>query len=798
MSLFPACFSGSLKLSFHLLRFLQRLLAIFLLAILLPVQSFAVGTEQDAWGIGIGDAVAAIAGGTHAIQWNPAGVARATLPMAQMGFGFDPSSADFQWNTAALYPFPDGTVFALSQFSDFPHAPGSSTTYIGSIALPLNSARDFFLGLNLKYLALSTETGGVLESGQGLGLDLGLAYDLRGPEGTVASFALAVKDANTEVRFNDSEDQPVTRTFVLGAAYEDIPDTRVEMDYDIIDQTLQTSDLHNRLRLGAERFFDDRFYSVRMGFDDLFNSDGYFSIGVGYHPSQPYEITYAFRASTHGAGTGHFLSFIWQFDETGKKESTDVKPAPSSSAEINIGVVSALVEAPSTVGKPVSGVPLSKMAITVDPPVFSPTGRQKMTNISFPGDNSTGITHWLVSIQAPDQVIIRRFAGTGPLAPSFAWDGLDDSGKAMPEGKYRIVLKTFGKKNEVLSDDFVTVDILSPRSHFELQTADVYFSTQAAKKGKGNINFTVNAGGSSEVQSWDFEISEASTNKVVYEKEGRNKLPRTLKWDGKNLDGDIAADGTYLCLLIAQDKAGNPLKTDALQVFLNNTPPDLSLKGQSPWADFTSDKSFHFNLNAADRIGIAQWKVTLKDENDRDIKNLGASGQPPSDMAWDGKTDQGKMVNPGSFLEAIFSATDKAGNTSTTDPVPVQVDYQAPAGQEQMTLNLTTVYFNAMSSDLTDSAKKEIDKAAASMKPYLNKSLLVVKGYTSPTETGNILALSHDRAMEVKKYLMKSLGIADNAIYAVGYSDREPLKTSPNAVTEDPQRRAVLTLTTLQ
>jgi len=754
--------------------------------------------EQDAWGIGMGDAVAAIAGGTHAIQWNPAGVARATLPMAQMGLGFDPSSADLQWNMAGLYPFQDGTVFALSQFSDFPNTPGSSTTYIGSIALPLNSNRDFFLGLNLKYLALSTETGGVLESGQGLGLDLGLAYDLREPEGTIASFALAVKDANTEVRFNDTVEQPVTRTFVLGAAYEAIPDTRVEMDYDIIDQTLQTTDQHNRLRLGAERFFDDRFYSIRMGFDDLFNSDGYFTMGAGYHPSQPYEISYAIRASTAGAGTTHFLSFIWQFEEPGKKENPEAVATPASSSEINIAAVSALVETPSNVGKPVSGVPLSKMAIAVDPPVFSPSGKQKTTTVSFPGDNSKDIAHWLVSIQDPHQLIIRRFAGTGPLVPSFAWDGLNDSGKAVPEGKYHIALKTFGRKNEVLSDDFETVEILSPRSHFELQTSDVYFSTQSAKRGKRTVNFTVNAGGSSDVQSWDFEISEASTNKVVYEKQGQNKLPRTLKWDGKNMDGGKAADGTYLCLLIAQDKAGNPLKTDALQVFLDNTPPELSLKGQSPWADFSTNKPFHFNLNAADRVGIAQWKITLKDENDRDLKGFGASGQPPSDMAWDGVTDQGKPVEPGTFLTAVFSATDKAGNTSTTDPIPVQVDYQAPSGQEQMTLNLTTVYFNAQSSDLTDSAKKEIDKAATSIKPYLNKSLLVVKGYTSPTETGDILTLSHDRAMEVKKYLMKSLGIADSAIYAVGYSDREPLKTSPNAVTEDPQRRAVLTLTTLQ
>src|SRR5579859_3423884 len=82
--------------------------------------------EQDAYGLSMGGAVAAIAGGTHAIQWNPAGIARASVPMAQLGLGLNPNSSEFLFNTSVLYPFPDGTVFALSQFSDFPNS-GSGT-----------------------------------------------------------------------------------------------------------------------------------------------------------------------------------------------------------------------------------------------------------------------------------------------------------------------------------------------------------------------------------------------------------------------------------------------------------------------------------------------------------------------------------------------------------------------------------------------------------------------------------------------------------------------------------------------
>lgn len=782
---------------FSLLRFFQRYWLCILFFISQPLFALDPQSEQDAYGLGMGSAVAAIAGGTHAIEWNPAGVARATLPMAQMGLGFDTSSMDFQINTSVLYPVQDGTVFALSQFSDFPKSPTSTTTYIGTIALPLNSSKDFFVGLNLKYLTLSTLNGSAVENGQGFGLDFGLTYDLRRPQGTLASFAIAIKDLDTEVRLNDTLDQPVTRTFILGAAYESIPDTRIEMDYDIIDQTLQDSDLHNRLRLGAERFFDDRVYSFRLGYDDLFNTDGYFSMGAGYHPNQPYEISYSFRVSASTSQFSNFLSLVYRFDETNKNESGGAARASSSTSVINLGTTSDLTEPPATAGKPVSSVPLQKMSILVDPAVFSPSGKQKTTSISFPEDNSSNVARWIVTIESPDKRVVRRLGGTGPIEPSFIWEGLDEEGKPVPEGNYRIGLKTFNKNNDLLSDDFALVSILSPRSHFEIESNEMYFSSHSLKNKKNEVIFNVNAGGSPEVQTWNFEISQSQTNQVVFEKSGKSKLPKSIRWNGRNLRGEQVSDGPYSCLLTAQDKAGNPLKTDAVQIFVHNAPPELSLKVEDNLMDFSSLKEFHFDVNEADSIGIESWKLVIFDEDHQPLKLIEGTGEPSKELIWDGKVSNGHEVESGSFLEGVFSATDKAGNTAVSNPLPLQIDYHTPSNQEQLTLNLTTVYFAPLSSNLTESGKNEIEKTADSIKPYIHKSVLIVKGYSSPAESGDALSLSHARALEVKKYLIKTLNIPANNIYAVGYSDRESMKSSANVITDDLKRKAVLTLTTL-
>jgi len=446
----------------------------------------------------MGGAVAAISGGTHAIQWNPAGIGRATVPMAQVNLGLKPSTTDVQLNTSVLYPFEDGTVFSLAQFSDFPYAPFSNTNYIASAAVPLNSTRDVFLGMNLKYIALSTLSGTTANNGRGIGLDLGLNYDIRNSQGVLVSLACVIKDIATEVRFSNAAEEASTRTFVLGAAYQNIKDTRVEMDFQIVDQTLQGTSLHNRLRLGAERFFQDRNFSARLGFDDLFNSNGYISAGMGYHPSEPFEISYALRISESDSAFSNFLSFIYRFDDL--KSAELVEKGPSSEIYLASAPVSTSISRLRTgIGRPISGVPLRKMTIQLDPPIFSPGGKQKTTNITFPGDKAGDITGWEVAITNQTGKTVRRIEGSGPLSPLLVWDGVNDEGKQVEEGKYRIALRTYNSRNELLSDDFEPLEVVSLRFLFSLLASSSYFSSHANKKRK-DILFTIHSGGSPEVE----------------------------------------------------------------------------------------------------------------------------------------------------------------------------------------------------------------------------------------------------------------------------------------------------------
>ncbi|HVM31711.1 MAG TPA: OmpA family protein [bacterium] len=741
----------------------------------------------------MGGADEAIVGGTHAVQVNPAGLAQASVPMAQMGLGLVSPAGTFDLNNVVLYPLQDGTVFALSQFSGF-YSGYSDTSIVGSAALPLDTARNLTFGLNLKYLLLSNPANSTEGAGRGFGLDMGFMYNLRDAQGVLASFGLTIKDLSSAIRFSNTGEDSVTRTFVLGAAYDAIADTRVELDADFVDQTLGPTNLRDEFNLGAERFFQDRNFSARVGYQNMFQPEGVFTLGGGYHPAQPFEITYALGLSADLKQVSNFLTFVYRLDDWNKNhtEKTDtggeitLGNAPPSEPEAT--------PTPAThEARPVSGPASRKMTVAVSLPALSAGGGQT-TSITFPGAHPDDITAWELLIKGVDGKIYRKIDGTGKPFSAIDWDGTDDQGKGLPSGMYQVALRTFNAAGGLLSDDSTLVQIVGARTHFGLSVNVPYLSL-ARGKAHAPLVFTPDPGGSFDAQSWDFQVRDAQTRQVVYERKGRLRIPPQIKWNGRTAQAVPAADGPYECLLSAVDKLGNSLQADPVAVTLRSAPPVLSLDAEDHWVDFSKNPKFKFKLSAEDSLGLEGWSVKLLDYDGNVLKTFLGQAGAPAQVVWDGKTDAADMVAGGTFVRAQFTAQDPAGNSAKSDEFPVQVEAPAPTGQS-LSLNLTTVYFKDGDDGLTPEAKKELQKAAVSIKPYLDKSLFFLKGYTASAEAGDQLTLSYDRADSVREYLLKVLAVPADKVVALGYADREALKDANGDEPADKQRRVTITLYT--
>jgi len=756
--------------------------------------------DEDAWALGMGDAAAASAGGTHAALINPAGIARATVPMAQLGGVFRQAPSTSGGNLTLLYPTPDGTTFGLTLMQDGASGANQNRLLGLELGLPLQSNHDLLAGFSIK--SIDTRIAGPGSPGaHGLALDMGLDYDDRLPNGDALSFGLVAKNITGSVRVDPGYDEDVSRSFIFAVAYQDVPRMRVEVDYEAVDRTLSATALKSRLKLGVERFLADRRYSARVGWDDVLNGDGFFTLGGGYHPNKPYEVQAAFGVSEKNTKLMGSLSVVYRLDEWRGRDRVGEK-----AGEIQIGdgeePTGTAVPTPTRVaGRPVSGVPLRKLQFSVSPPVFSPNGdgQADTTTISLIGARPDGIARWEVEfLQLPGKSAVKRFDGNGPPPPMFVWDGSDDAGKTVKDGRFEVVLRTYDPEGALGSEDLQPVEVRSAQVNLALSAEPPVFSPNRDGV-KDRVTFKLSGDPGIPVAAWELEISDAASEKVVYSVRGKGKLPKRVRWDGLDRDGQSAPDAVYMALMTAEDKVGNPLKTSGVKFTLDTTAPILSFKPDHTLVSFDA-KPLRADLEATDRNGIASWKVMALDEKGRAFRTATGVGEPPAVWTWNGEGDQGGATRavPGDYFQLAFEAQDVAGNRARTGPVGLQVDQGASAGTQQMSLNLATIFFAEGTSVIDADGLKDLRGAVESIRPYLTKSVLGIKGYTSPDESGDTVQLSHARAAAVRDFLAKELKLEPGKITAIGLSGRDPLATPAGKAPNEKQRRAVVTLYTTQ
>ena len=105
---------------------------------------------------------------------------------------------------------------------------------------------------------------------------------------------------------------------------------------------------------------------------------------------------------------------------------------------------------------------------------------------------------------------------------------------------------------------------------------------------------------------------------------------------------------------------------------LDRTTPDLeapllssSAREASPWV--AHPWLSHFPSGAVARFrpsvtNVARWKLLVVDARAESVAVFQGEGDPPHEIAWDGRATDGSPVLPGASYSYVFEARDKAGN----------------------------------------------------------------------------------------------------------------------------------------
>ncbi|MFH1824196.1 MAG: PorV/PorQ family protein [Candidatus Firestonebacteria bacterium] len=109
--------------------------------------------------------------------------------------------------------------------------------------------------------------------------------------------------------------------------------------------------------------------------------------------------------------------------------------------------------------------------VETNPKMFSPVGTKKEVEIKLKGGSKFGIRRWELSIKDKTGTKVRRFEGKKQQPPSsIIWNGKDDNGSYVPDGKYSVELLLENKLGEVdTGSDSVQIETSLPGTTIQME-----------------------------------------------------------------------------------------------------------------------------------------------------------------------------------------------------------------------------------------------------------------------------------------------------------------------------------------
>lgn len=308
-------------------------------------------------------------------------------------------------------------------------------------------------------------------------------------------------------------------------------------------------------------------------------------------------------------------------------------------------------------------------------------GAKTKTTISITPDIAKKIAQvpsWVARISpAGDNNKIVQEYNFGEFPPqSIDWDGFDKDGKLAADGKYKFEIRATdlaGNTNTVASSEF---ELNTKAASVFMTMSDTAFSPGTASE-KKNITFTPFAKDTSKITEYTFTVKNAF-DEVVRTIKNSGGLPENFVWDGKDDNGNICEDSTYIAALSVNTENGSTSDTQTAEFTLDTKPPYL--EASSAFLLFSPDgdgKKDLITIDIAKCTSENTWHAQIKDSAGNDVKTFSWTGRVQTDAKnsfdWDGRDDAGNVVSDGVY-SVNFDCEDEAGNKFFSTLSGVTVD----------------------------------------------------------------------------------------------------------------------------
>ena len=370
-------------------------------------------------------------------------------------------------------------------------------------------------------------------------------------------------------------------------------------------------------------------------------------------------------------------SFVWDGKDSEKILCSDgsyfanliVEAANGSTAEAVTQIFELDTKAPSLVAE----IPWS---------AFAPSGNGSQKSIPVSIRESSSEKLWTAEVRDSKDKSVKKYTWNGS-AQDFEWNGTDESGNVLADGKYSIILFSTDDAGNSFSTELKNI-ILDNRETRAYVTAEYEGISPNGDSYLDFQKFDITASVKDSIASWNFSVrKEDGTAVYTITEKDLSSLPSTVNWNGADSQNN-ACEGTFIGTLEISYINGNSVSAVSSPFVCTATPPLLSVQKApeyfSPDNDGVDD-DLYLRLRGETKADIKTWSFTIKDPKEKEFWKVSGKNQITERIVWDGLSNIQKDANGNA--ERVQSAmdypyefvvTDTLGMTSTLKGViPVDV-----------------------------------------------------------------------------------------------------------------------------
>ncbi len=422
-----------------------------------------------------------------------------------------------------------------------------------------------------------------------------------------------------------------------------------------------------------------------------------------------------------------------------------------------------------------------KISLSITNKLFSPNGDNRKEKVTFfhkTKDNAS----WQGIIKDKNGKVVKRWDWKNrPIAEKY-WGGKDNKKKLLPDGKYHYFIQGIDRagnkvkkqiRDITISSTILPVkvvgrpDAFSPNGDYILDKIFFYPDIQKTHLFK----------------RWELSIFDKSKN-VIKKITGKRQIPSQIPFDGKNSYGRALSDGYYSYTIKGFYNDGNQPISLKKDFRVDTTPPEIDMnispKFFSPDNDGHNDK-LKIDVKIRDRSPIENWKIRII-KGKKTFKTFISKKNPANNfsISWNGKGDNGTIVQSASFYKIKIEATDSLGNKSSEKEEDIIVDILIIKTKRGMKIRVSNIEFTFDKWELKKPNNPILNRVAEILKRY-SRYKVIIEGHTDRVGKANYnLMLSTRRARTVLKYLVHR-GIDEDRLLAKGLGKSVPLKGRKNS-----------------